>query len=462
MRNKAAQGWVRRFSREFKGELLLPEQGAYNEARRVWNGMIDREPGAIARCSSVADVVSAIKFARFEGLHISVRGGGHNVAGMAVCQDGLMIDLARMKQITVDPTARELTAQPGVLWAELDAAAETYGLATTGGQISHTGIAGLTLGGGLGYLMGKFGSVCDNLLSVEMVNADGEVIIASEEQNAELFWAMRGAGSNFGVVTEFRYRLHPLDGVVAGLLLHPRDRAENLFEFYRDFLVGTPDELTTTFLYLNGPDGSPLVGIIVVYAGPLEEAERVLRPLRSFGPPIADLIQPMPYTAAQKMVDAAAPAGNRYYWKSNFLDTLDSGLGRILTQGANAKPSPLSMILLFEIKGAVHRVPKDSMAFDHRDPNFEMSIIAEWTDPAADAENIQWAHNLWTDAQPFVTSAVYGNHMTADETDERVRAAYGSSKFERLSELKAKYDPTNLFCQNHNIPPKAALPDHNP
>lgn len=221
--------------------------------------MIDREPGAIARCSSVADVVAAIKFARSEGVSISVRGGGHNVAGLAVCQEGLMIDLSLMKQIHVEPDVRELTAQPGVLWAELDAAAEAYGLVTTGGQISQTGIAGLTLGGGLGYLMGKFGSVCDNLLSVEMVTAEGEVIIASEEQNAELFWAMRGAGSNFGVVTEFRYRLHRLDGVVAGLLLHPRNRAESLFEYYREFLVGTPDELTTTFLFLNGPDGDPLV-----------------------------------------------------------------------------------------------------------------------------------------------------------------------------------------------------------
>jgi FAD/FMN-containing dehydrogenase len=458
MLNKPTQGWESRFSNEFKGELLLPDHDMYNAVRRVWNGMIDREPGAIARCSSVADVVAAIKFARSEGLHISVRGGGHNVAGMAVCQDGLMIDLSPMKQITVNPATRELTAQPGVLWAELDGAAEAHGLATTGGQISHTGIAGLTLGGGLGYLMGKFGSVCDNLLSVEMVTAEGEVITASEKQNAELFWAMRGAGSNFGVVTEFHYRLHPLDGVVAGLLLHSRDRAESLFEFYRKFLVGTPDELATTFVFLNGPDGSPLVGVIVVYAGPPDEAEKVLRPLRSFGPPLADLIQPMPYTAAQKLVDAAAPAGNRYYWKSNFVDTLDSDLGRILTQGANAKPSPLSMILLFEIKGAIHRVPKEKMAFDHRDPNFEMSIIAEWTDPANDAENIQWARSLWTDAQPFVSSAVYANHMTSDETDERVRAAYGSLKFERLSELKAKYDPTNLFCQNHNIPPKATLP----
>ena len=445
--------WTSRFQEEFGGVLLLPHHEEYHGARRIWNGMIDREPLAIARCACAADVVAAVKLACAEGLHLSVRGGGHSVAGLSVCQDGLMIDLSGMKSITVDPEAQELTAEPGVLWAELDAAAELHGLATTGGQISHTGIAGLTLGGGLGYLMGKFGTVCDNLLSVEVVTAEGEVITAGEHERPDLFWAMRGAGANFGIVTSFRYRLHPLQGVFAGLLLHPRSRAAELFAFYRDFLPGTPDELTTTFLFLNGPDGSPLVGVIAVYAGPSEEGERVLRPLREFGPPLADLIQSMPYTASQKMVDAAAPAGKRYYWKSNFVDRLDDGLGRVLTEGADAQPSPLSMILLFEMKGAIHRVSKDAMAFDHRDANFEMSIIAEWEDPAADEANVHWARALWDRAQPYVSSAVYANHMTADEPEERVRAAYGASKYARLAELKAKYDPTNLFCQNHNIIP---------
>ncbi len=454
MNPTTTQHWTSRFSMQFKGELLLPGHTMYHHARQVWNSMIDREPGAIARCTSVADVVAAVRFARAEALHISVRGGGHSVAGMAVCQDGLMIDLSPMKQITVHPQARELIAQPGVLWAELDAAAEEHGLATTGGQISHTGIAGLTLGGGLGYLMGKFGTVCDNLLSVELVTAHGEVRNASEGENPDLFWAIRGAGANFGVVTQFRYRLHPLPAVVAGMVLHPRERAESLFAFYRDYLPGTPDELTTTFLLLNAPDGTQLAGVIAVYAGPSNDAEPVLRPLRSFGPPIADLIQPMPYTAAQKLVDAAAPKGNRYYWKSNFLNSLESGLARVLIQGANAQPSPLSMILLFEMKGAMRRVPKEKMAFDHRDPSFEMSIIAEWTDPADDTTNIEWARDLWTRAQPFVSPAVYANHMTEDEPDDRVVAAYGSAKFSQLSDLKARFDPANLFCQNHNIPPK--------
>ncbi|WP_263385103.1 FAD-binding oxidoreductase [Granulicella arctica] len=456
MVNSKTSDWISRLQQGFGGVLLLPHHEEYHGARRIWNGMIDRTPVAIARCGCTADVVAAVKLARTEGLHLSVRGGGHSVAGLSVCQDGLMIDLSTMKGIEVDPEALELSAEPGVLWAELDAAAELHGLATTGGQISHTGIAGLTLGGGMGYLMGKFGTVCDNLLSVEMVTAEGEIVTASERERPDLFWAMRGAGANFGIVTRFHYRLHPLEGVLAGLLLHPRSRAEELFRFYRDFLVGTPDELTTTFLLLNGPDGSPLVAVIAVYAGPPEEGERVLKPLREFGPPIADLIQPMSYTASQKMVDAAAPAGKRYYWKSNFVDSLDDGLGRILVAGANVKPSRLSMILLFEMKGAIHHVPREAMAFDHRDANFEMSIIAEWDSPADDEANMQWARTLWESTQAFVSNAVYANHMTADEPEERVRAAYGTAKYARLSALKAKYDPTNLFCHNHNIPPAHA------
>jgi len=442
-----------RWQGRFDGRLWTREHDHYGAARRIWNGMIDRRPGLIARCASAEDVVQAVKLARAEGLPLSVRGGGHSVAGTAVCADGMMVDLSPMKDVSVDADAREIVAGPGVLWGEFDAAAEKYGMATTGGQVSHTGIAGLTLGGGLGYLMGKHGAVCDNLLSVGMVTAQGEVITASEETNAELFWAMRGAGANFGVVTAFRYRLHPLPGVLAGLLLHPREMAGELIAFYREYLKGTPDELDTTLGFLNGPDGSPLVGVVVVWAGDTAEGEEVLRPLRQFGPPVADMVQPMPYTAIQSMLDAAVPTGNRYYWKSNFGDTLSDELGDVLKRGADGMASPLSLILLFEIKGAIRRVPKDSMAFDHRDPRFEMSIIANWTDPAADSANIGWARDLWTAAQPYVSRAVYANHMPQDESVERVRAAYGDAKFARLAALKAKYDPTNLFCSNHNIPP---------
>lgn len=445
---------VREWQARFEGQLVTSSDGPYESYRRIWNGMIDRKPALIARCASRADVALAVKLARAEKLQVSVRGGGHGVAGNAVSDGGLMIDLSLLKDVRVDPLAREATAAPGVLWGEFDRATEAHGLATPGGQVSHTGIAGLTLGGGLGYLMGKHGAVCDNLLSVEMVMADGEILTASIDQNPELFWAVRGAGANFGVVTSFRYRLHPLGQVLAGLLLYPRERAAELIAFYREFVAGSPDELDTTIGFLNSPDGTPLVGIVVVYAGPPEEGERVIKPLRQFGPPIADLVRPMAYTEAQSMLDHSVPTGDRYYWKSNFVPQLVPDLGRVLEEGANAMPSPGSMILIFEIKGEIKRVPKEAMAFDHRDANFEMSIIGHWTEPAHDADNVRWVRDVWTAAQPFVSPAVYSNHLAGDEGEARIQAAYGASKFEKLARLKATYDPDNFFCLNHNVRPE--------
>jgi FAD/FMN-containing dehydrogenase len=377
---------VDQWQSQFGGRLLACDHDEYDASRRIWNGMIDRRPAMVARCASPADVRTAVKIARDEQLPVSVKGGGHGVAGNAVCDAGLMIDLSLMKELKVDPTSREVIAGPGVLWGEFDKATEAHQLATTGGQVSHTGIAGLTLGGGLGYLMGKHGSACDNLLSLDVVTADGEMLTASAEQNADLFWAMRGAGANFGIVTSFRYRVHPLSGVLAGMLLYPRDRAKELVAFHREFLPGTPDELDTTLGFLNSPDGAPLVGIIAVYAGDPKEGERILAPLRKFGPPVADLIRPMAYTEAQQLVDNAVPIGHRYYWKSNFGRTPGDGLAEVLKDGANAMPSGQSLILLFEIKGEIQRVAKDAMAFDHRDANFELSIIAQWTTLATVAQ----------------------------------------------------------------------------
>lgn len=283
---------------------------------------------------------------------------------------------------------------------------------------------------------------------------DGEMLIAGEEQNSDLFWAMRGAGANFGVVTSFRYRLYPLEQVLAGMLLYPRERAVELIAFHREFLAGSPDELDTTVGFLNSPEGIPLVGIIAVYAGNIVEGERILKPLREFGSPVADLIRPMPYTDVQRMVDNAVPIGHRYYWKSNFVSELTPGLAEVLRNGANAMPSPLSLILLFEMKGHIRRVPKGAMAFEHRDPNFEMSIIAHWTETADDVANIEWARDVWRAAQPYVMPAVYTNHMTAEESPDRVRAAYGEAKYNRLAALKSKYDPDNFFHLNHNIVPQ--------
>src|SRR5918993_1160190 len=367
--------------------LITPSDEAYERDRRVWNGMIDRRPAGVLRCASANDVRAGLSLARAAGLRVSVRGGGHNVAGNAVCDGGLMIDLSAMKDIHVNSAAREVIAGPGVLWGEFDAATQAHGLATTGGQVSHTGIAGLTLGGGLGYLMGKHGAACDNLLSVQIVTADGAVLEASEEENPDLFWAVRGAGANFGVVTSLRYRLHPVGQMYGGLILHPRERAPELIAFHREFLKGTPDELDTTVGFLNSPEGVPLVGIVCVFTGDPKVGEHVLEPLRKFAQPLADLLRPTSYLEIQQLFDAAVPIGDRYYWKSNFANDLAPGLADQLTQGAGEMPSPQSMILLFELKGAIQRVPKAAMAFDHRDSNFEMSIIAHWTSPADDAAN---------------------------------------------------------------------------
>ena len=445
---------VSQWQAQFQGKLLTSDMEQWEAARRIWNGMIDRRPAVIAQCLSASDVRTAVKLGSTEGLSLSIRGGGHGVAGTAVCDGGLMIDLSSMKSIQVNPGAREAIAAPGVVWGEFDRATQAHGLATTGGQVSHTGIAGLTLGGGLGYLMGKCGAVCDNLLSAEIVTADGELLTTSQEQNADLFWAVRGAGANFGVVTEFRYHLHPLGDVLAGLVLHPRERAAELIAFQTEFLKDSPDELYTTIGFFNSPEGVPLAAILVVYSGTVADGERLLEPLREFGPPVADLIQPMPYTAVQSMLDNAVPIGDRYYWKSNFVKDLSPPLVNVLSEGASAMPSPYSMILLFEMKGEMRRVPRDAMAFDHRDANFEMSIIARWTDPAADEVNIRWARDVWIAAQPHVMSAVYSNHMTGEEGPERVRAAYGGAKYDKLAALKARFDPTNLFKLNHNILPR--------
>ena len=302
--------------------------------------------------------------------------------------------------------------------------------------------------------MGKYGATCDNLLSLDVVTADGELLTASSEQNPDLFWAMRGAGANFGVVTSFRYQVHPVGEVLAGMLLHPRARAAELVAFHREFLAGSPDELDTTIGFLNAPDGTPLVGNIVVYAGDLNEGERLLAPLRSFGPPIADMVARMPYCAVQSMLDNAVPEGHRYYWKSNFVSELHPELVAVLSEGASRMPSPHSMILLFEVKGAIQRVPREAMAFDHRDANFELSIIAQWTDLAHDAANVQWARSVWTEAQPYVSSGVYANHLSADESEDRIISAYGAEKYQKLTTLKTRYDPENIFRQNHNIAPE--------
>jgi FAD/FMN-containing dehydrogenase len=443
---------VKAFQTRLRGKLLGPGDDGYDDARKVWNGMIDRSPPLIARCTGAADVIAAVTFAREQGLLVSIRGGGHNVAGTAVCDGGLMIDLAPMKSIRVDPVARTARAEPGVLWGEFDRETQAFGLATTGGFISTTGIAGLTLGGGQGWLASKHGFSIDNLLSVDVVTADSALLIASATQNEDLFWAMRGAGHNFGVVTSFEYRLHPVSTVLGGMVVHPFDRATEVLRFYREFTTELTDGLTTAVALLTGPDGSRVAAMVICYVGSLDEGERVLAPLRRFGSPVADTIAPIPYTAQQTMMDAAFPYGRLNYWKSSLTDHLSDGVIAALVDYAGRMPSPLSAIPIADFHGAYRRVGKTEMAYYHRDLRHDIVIAANWTDPADTERNVRWTRELYEVLQRHLPHGVYVNDLDRDEGDERVRHAYGEN-YERLVTLKKKYDPTNFFCVNQNIKP---------
>ncbi len=434
-----------------RGELLEPGDDGYDAARTVWNGMIDRRPALIARCRGAADVIAAVNFARERELLVSIRGGGHNVAGNAVCDGGLMIDLSAMKGIHVDPEARTARAEPGVLWREFDHETQAFALATVGGTISATGIAGLTLGGGAGWLTGKHGTTCDNLLSVDVVTADGVLRHASERENPDLFWAMRGAGANFGVVTSFEYQLHPVGPMIlGGMVVHPIDRAEEVLRFYRDFAVSQPDELTTYAAILTMPDGNMVIALVACYAGPIEEGARALAPLKQFGPPAADMIGPMPYTALQSMLDGAFPYGRQNYWKSTYMSTIGDAAIETIVHHARAVPSPHSVVLIEDFHGAAGRVAQDAMAFGHRDTPHALVILSNWSDPNESERNIGWTRAFFAAMQPHMAGGVYVNDMGHDEGSERVRSAYGEN-YPRLAAIKAQYDPTNFFRMNQNI-----------
>jgi FAD/FMN-containing dehydrogenase len=443
---------VKEFQTRLRGKLLGPGDDGYDDARKVWNGMIDRRPALIARCTGAADVIAAVTFAREQELLVSIRGGGHNVAGNAVCDGGLMIDLAPMKGIRVDPVARTARTEPGMLWGEFDRETHAFGLATTGGFISTTGIAGLTLGGGQGWLAGKYGFTIDNLLSVDVVTADGRLLTASATQHEDLFWAMCGAGHNFGVVTSFEYRLHPVSTVLGGMVVHPADRVRDVLRFYREFTTELPDELTTGVDILTGPDGNLMAAMAVCYVGSFDEGERVLAPLRRFGPPVADTIAPIPYTAQQTMLDEAFPYGRLNYWKSSLTDHLSDEVIAALVDYAGRMPSPLSSIPIGDFHGAYRRVGKTDTAYYHRDLRYDIVIGANWTDPADTERNVRWTRGLYEALQPHLPRGVYVNDLDRDEGDEQVRHAYGEN-YERLVTLKKKYDPTNFFRVNQNIKP---------
>jgi len=438
--------------KQLRGESLRPSDGGYDAARTVWNAMVDRHPALIARCAGVADVIHCVNFARANNLAISVRGGGHNVAGSAVCEGGIMLDLSRMKSVRVDPASRTARAEPGLVWGEFDRETQAFGLATTGGICSITGIAGLTLGGGYGWLMHKYGLALDNLVSVDVVGADGQLRKASATENADLFFGVRGAHSNFGVVTSLEYRLHPVGPIVlAGMVLHPLEKAREAMKFYHEFTSKAPDEMSAWAAFFTTPDGHPMFAILACYAGTVEAGEKFVRPLKDFGPPAADMIQPMPYVKLQSIMDAAFPQGRYNYWKAHLLRELnDDAIGR-LVDGFKTVASPYSSVLIEQLGGAMSRVPKDQTAFGNRTSPYDLVIMPMWSNPAESEKHIRWADDLWKVMQPFSSGGVYVNYL-GNEDEERVRAAYGTN-YERLVALKNKYDPTNLFRYNQNIRP---------
>lgn len=458
---------VASFAAGIRGEVLRPGDEAYDEARRLWNGMIDRRPALIARCTGTADVIACVNFARAEGLPLAVRGGGHNVAGSAVCDDGLVIDFSGMKRIEVDPERRSARAEPGLLWGDFDSATQAFGLATTGGIVTHTGIAGLTLGGGIGWLMRRHGLTCDNLAAADVVTADGGSCRASERENTDLLWGLRGGGGNFGIVTGFEYRLHPVGPqVLAGVVLHAAERAPEVLRIYRDYIATAPDDLTTIVNLRKAPPapylpsdlhGRPVVVIAVCYAGSLDDGERVLAPLRRFGEPLIDLIRATPYTSHQGMFDASVPHGLHYYWKADYLGPLDDAKIDALIGHAWQAPSPMSYTILFHLGGAIRRIDGSATAFEDRNAEHALNINAVWSDPQTTEGHVAWARTFWEAMHPLSTGGVYVNFLGA-EGQERVRAAYGPDKYLRLMALKRKYDPTNLFRLNQNIPPVPERP----
>ena len=418
--------------------------------------MIDRRPALIACCSGAADVINSINFARSHHLLLAVRGGGHNLSGNAVCDDGLMINLSGMKSVRVDPVRRIARAEPGVTWAEFDRETQAFGLATTGGQVSTTGIAGLTLGGGWGYLARQHGLASDNLLSADVVTADGRLLNVSATENADLFWGLRGGGGNFGVVTSFEYQLHPVGTVLAGLVAYPFAKAREALKLFRDLTIEAPDQLASGVVMITLPDGTPIVGIPVCYNGPIEQGEHILRPLRTSHLLLIDQIAPMPYTAAQKLIDGFYPTGLQNYWKSSFLKEINDGV--IDAMEAYCAKRPTSMchgLIEHQLGGAVSRIDRDATAFNFRDVEYSFMSVGQAASPT-DAESItRWAYDFWNAMQPYSTDGVYVNYLghEADEGLDRIKAAYGPEKYQRLSALKIKYDPTNLFRLNQNIKP---------
>ena len=443
-----------------RGDVLEPGDSGYEEARKVWNATVDRRPSAIVRCRGTADVIHAVNYVREHDLLLAVRGGGHSFAGKSVCVGGIMLDLSPMRGVRVSPDSRTVRVQGGATWADLDHETQAFGLATTGGLISHTGVAGLTLGGGIGWLSRKHGLACDNLLSADVVTAAGELVHASEEEAADLFWGLRGGGGNFGVVTSFEFRLHPVGPeLFGGLIIHPFEAAAEGLRFYRDFAVGAPDEVACYAMFARIPSVAPFpeehhgrTGFIFAasYAGPVSDGEKALAPLRAFGQPILDALQPTAYTTLQQAFDEPQKPGNRWYGKSGFWNEMSDAAIDTLVRGVDPLSGPMTMVFFERMGGAIGRVPVEATAFPHRVAPFNFGITAGWTDPAEDAEHMAWTRELHATLSSY-DQGVYVNYADEDESG-RTGAAYGAN-YDRLVEVKNRWDPDNLFRMNMNVVP---------
>ena len=447
---------------DFMGTTLRPSDPGYDEARQVFNGMVDRRPELIMQCESTSDVVSALAVARTAGLTVSVYGGGHSVTGSAVVDGGLCLDMRGLDQVVVDPAARTARVGGGARWGAVDAATQEHGLAVTGGRVSTTGVAGLALGSGSGWLERCYGFTCDNLLSAEVVTADGRVVTASAEENPDLFWGLRGGGGNFGIVTEFTFTLHPVGPILlGGMLMYPASMAGELLRFWRDFMLTAPDEVGSGLAFITAPPldfvpepvrGRPVVGLVLCYSGDPSAGQEVLAPMLEFGPPAINLVQPMPYVAIQQLLDAPNPKGMRNYWSADFLESLpDDAIDTLVTHATSAV-SPMTQVLLAAGGGAIARVPDDATAFGQRSAPWNVHYLTMWADPADDDANIQFTREISTVMKPWATGRVYLNYI-GDEGPGRVEAAFGPEKFARLQKLKRTWDPQNLFRHNQNIEP---------
>jgi len=449
------------FKAAFRGAVLGPDDPAYEETRKIWNGMIDRRPGLIARCTGTVDVVQAVRFARRHGLLTTVRSGGHNIAGLAVCERGLMIDLSLLRGVWVDPVARTARAQAGCTLADVDRETQLHGLAAVLGFVSTTGIAGLTVGGGFGYLTRREGWTCDNLVAMDVVNADGELLRASADENPDLFWALRGGSGNFGIVTSFEYRLVPVGPeIVGGAIAWRGDDAPAVLDAYRAFSAAAPRELTSVAILRRAPPapwlpkevhGQPIAAIFVCHTGRPDDGEALVAPLRQVGRPVADIVMRRPYTQMQSLLDATQPKGRRYYWKSHYLPGVDARMAALAAEHARRIVSPHSAILIFQIGGALNELPAAHSPAGNRDAAYVLNITASWEAPADDAANVQWARDCFEATRPCSTGGVYINFLTEEEGADRIRAAYGTSGLERLAALKRRFDPDGFFRHTKNV-----------